>query len=41
MSIVAQIILRLQQALVAAFGDNFAETDPMLAVTNNLKFGEK
>ena len=40
MSIVAQIILRLQQALVAAFGEDLAETDPMLAATNNPKFGD-
>ena len=40
MSIVAQITLRLQQALVAAFGEDFAETDPMLAATNNPKFGD-
>ena len=40
MSIVAQITLRLQQALVAAFGEDFAGTDPMLAATNNPKFGD-
>ena len=40
MSIVAQITLRLQQALVAAFGESFVETDPMLAATNNPKFGD-
>ena len=40
MSIVAQITLRLQRALVAAFGEDFAGTDPMLAATNNPKFGD-
>ncbi len=40
MSIVAQITLRLQQALVAAFGEDFAGTNPMLAATNNPKFGD-
>ena len=40
MSIVAQITLRLQQALIAAFGEDFAGTDPMLAATNNPKFGD-
>lgn len=40
MSIVAQITLRLQQALVAAFGEDFVGTDPMLAATNNPKFGD-
>ena len=40
MSIVAQITLRFQQALIAAFGEDFAGTDPMLAATNNPKFGD-
>ena len=40
MSIVAQITFRLQQALVAAFGEDFVGTDPMLAATNNPKFGD-
>lgn len=40
MSIVVQITIRLQQALVAAFGEDFVGTDPMLAATNNPKFGD-
>jgi arginyl-tRNA synthetase len=40
MRAVAQITTRLQNALVAAFGEEFAGTDPMLAATNNPKFGD-
>jgi arginyl-tRNA synthetase len=40
MSAVAQITTRLQNALVAAFGAEFSGTDPMLAATNNPKFGD-
>ena len=40
MSAVADITARLQSALAAAWGNEFAETDPMLAATNNPKFGD-
>lgn len=40
MNAVAQLQTRLQQALVAAFGPEFADTDPLLAATNNPKFGD-
>ncbi|WP_071517683.1 arginine--tRNA ligase [Geitlerinema sp. PCC 9228] len=32
--------MRFQQALVAAFGEEYAECDPLLAPTNNPKFGD-
>ena len=31
---------RVQAALVAAFGDEYQETDPLLVSTNNPKFGD-
>ena len=31
---------RVQAALVAAFGDEYRETDPILVGTNNPKFGD-
>ncbi len=38
--VVAQLRSCLEQALVAAFGEAFAETDPMLVPTSNPKFGD-
>jgi arginyl-tRNA synthetase len=37
---IARLTSALQTALVAAFGDDFAHTDPLLAATNNPKFGD-
>ena len=37
---IAQLKTRLQQALVAAFGSEFAGVDPMLAAASNPKFGD-
>lgn len=37
---IARLHSALQNALVAAFGDTFADTDPLLAATNNPKFGD-
>jgi arginyl-tRNA synthetase len=39
-STIAQLTARLQQALVAAFGAELADTDPMLVPTSNPKFGD-
>lgn len=39
-STVEQLKARLEQAIVAAFGDELAGTDPLLASTNNPKFGD-
>ncbi|MCY7276448.1 MAG: arginine--tRNA ligase [Phormidesmis sp. CAN_BIN44] len=38
--VVAQLKTCFEQALVAAFGEAFAETDPMLVPTSNPKFGD-
>lgn len=40
MSAVTDLKNRIQQALVAAFGEDFAQSDPMIAATNNPKFGD-
>ncbi|NEQ95521.1 MAG: arginine--tRNA ligase [Cyanothece sp. SIO2G6] len=40
LSTIAQLKTRLQQALVAAFGAEWADTDPILVPTNNPKFGD-
>ncbi|HEY9905985.1 MAG TPA: arginine--tRNA ligase, partial [Thermosynechococcaceae cyanobacterium] len=37
---IAQLKIRLEHALVAAFGPEFAGVDPMLAATSNPKFGD-
>jgi arginyl-tRNA synthetase len=39
-STVEQLNARFGQAIVAAFGDELAGTDPLLASTNNPKFGD-
>ncbi len=39
-STVAQLKNRFQQALVAAFGNDYAEADPMLLPASNPKFGD-
>ncbi|HEY9646348.1 MAG TPA: arginine--tRNA ligase [Chroococcidiopsis sp.] len=39
-STIAQLKLRFDQALVAAFGDDLAGTDPMLVPASNPKFGD-
>ncbi len=39
-SILAQIKVRFAQALAAAFGPDWAETDPLLTPTSNPKFGD-
>lgn len=39
-STIAQLKTRLEQALVAAFGDNYAETDPILVPASNPRFGD-
>ncbi len=31
---------RVQRALIAAFGDEYSDTDPLLVSTNNPKFGD-
>ncbi|MEB3294188.1 MAG: arginine--tRNA ligase [Synechococcales bacterium] len=40
MTAIAQLQTRFQQALIAAFGQEFANTDPMLVPTSNPKFGD-
>ncbi|MEB3232993.1 MAG: arginine--tRNA ligase [Leptolyngbyaceae bacterium] len=40
LSTIAQLKTRLQQALVAAFGEDWATTDPVLVPTSNPKFGD-
>ncbi len=40
MSAVAELKTRIQQALVAAFGEDFAQSDPMIAATNDPKYGD-
>lgn len=39
-SILHQLQQQFSSALVAAFGDDYANTDPLLAATNNPKFGD-
>jgi len=39
-STIAQLTAQFQQAMAAAFGDNWASTDPMLVPTTNPKFGD-
>jgi arginyl-tRNA synthetase len=39
-SILHQLQQQFSAALVAAFGDDYANTDPLLAATNNPKFGD-
>ena len=39
-STVEQLKARFEQAIVAAFGEELAGTDPLLASTNNPKFGD-
>ncbi|MFP4221533.1 MAG: arginine--tRNA ligase [Phormidium sp.] len=39
-SILHQLQQQFSTALVAAFGDDYANTDPLLAATNNPKFGD-
>jgi arginyl-tRNA synthetase len=39
-STIAQLKAALQSALVAAFGADYAQTDPMLVATSNPKFGD-
>lgn len=39
-STIAHLHTALQSALVAAFGDDFANTDPMLVPTSNPRFGD-
>jgi arginyl-tRNA synthetase len=39
-STIAQLKARFEQAIVDAFGPELAGTDPMLAATNNPKFGD-
>ena len=39
-SILKQLQQQFSLALVAAFGEEFASTDPLLAPTNNPKFGD-
>ncbi len=40
MSAVTELKTQIQQALVAAFGEEFAQTDPAIAATNNPKYGD-
>ncbi len=40
MSAVTDLKTRIQQALVAAFGEDFAQSDPMIAATNDPKYGD-
>jgi arginyl-tRNA synthetase len=40
MTAIAQLQTRFQQALIAAFGAEYADTDPMLVLTSNPKFGD-
>ena len=40
MSAVTELKTQIQQALVAAFGEEFAHTDPAIAATNNPKYGD-
>ncbi|MGD1901469.1 MAG: arginine--tRNA ligase [Geitlerinemataceae cyanobacterium] len=40
MSAIALLVEKFDRALVAAFGDDLAGTDPLLAATNNPKFGD-
>jgi len=40
MSVLALLAERFDRALIAAFGADFAGTDPLLAATNNPKFGD-
>jgi len=39
-STIAHLQNQLQTALVAAFGEEYANTDPLLVPTNNPKFGD-
>jgi arginyl-tRNA synthetase len=39
-SLIEQLRVKFSQALVAAFGGEFAETDPLIFATNNPKFGD-
>ena len=39
-SLLTTLAAHVQQALTAALGADFAQTDPLLAVTNNPKFGD-
>ena len=39
-STVAQLKTQIQRAMVAAFGEDLADTDPMLVPTSNPKFGD-
>jgi len=39
-STLKELKTRVQAALVAAFGDEYAQTDPLLVSTNNPKFGD-
>ena len=40
MTAVTELKTQIQQALVAAFGEEFAQTDPVIAATNNPKYGD-
>jgi arginyl-tRNA synthetase len=40
MSVIALLAEHFERALIAAFGSEFADTDPLLAATNNPKFGD-
>jgi arginyl-tRNA synthetase len=40
MNAIAHLKIGFQQALVAAFGDDFAQTDPILVPASNPKFGD-
>ena len=40
MTAVTELKTQIQQALVAAFGEEFAQTDPAIAATNNPKYGD-
>ncbi|PSP11850.1 MAG: hypothetical protein BRC56_00640 [Cyanobacteria bacterium SW_9_47_5] len=39
-SIIEQLRNRFSEALVAAFGSEFAETDPLVVPASNPKFGD-
>lgn len=39
-SVSERLAVKCREALVAAFGDEFQDTDPLLAPTNNPKFGD-
>ncbi len=39
-SLIEQLRVKFTQALIAAFGANFADTDPLIFATNNPKFGD-